>query len=211
MNKPQDAIVRSHRKENYDRILAVCAHASMPRLPCSRDWQKSYITWKEGEGPCDDLISVQSVRIVDGAGAFKDAFSIHEQIQIEVVYEIKKEGYKFNLVLVLRDSQGTPLFYTVDTTNELWHDRIRESGWYQSSCVIPKDFLTNGEVTVSLRISVQGTSPRINEENVVSFFLSDDMQSTGARGGYVGKWPYSAVRPTLKWNIEYQKCSKGSI
>jgi lipopolysaccharide transport system ATP-binding protein len=164
--------------------------------------QKSITSWNERDAPQDALVRLIRVSVLDKNAKTKDAFSLHESLFINVEYELKASGNKTSLILYFYNSEGSLLFVTSDSSNTIWQDRPRKSGFYKSVCEIPGDFFNNGEITVSLSFFITGVECRLSEENVVAFSMTDDMQPTGARGDYIWDWPQSAVRPALTWKFD---------
>ena len=163
------------------------------------------IEWNKNKNLQNNIITMKSIKAFNSQGKKSDFFNIHENVFVEVEYEIKKPGSKLAISLSFYDAQGTLLFVTMDSSNTAWQEKQREKGWYKSICTVPKDFLNNGEITVSFSIIEEGIKTIIRAENVISFSITDDMVGSGARGNFTHVWPRTAIRPTLKWEIDYEQ------
>ena len=149
------------------------------------------------------IVEVESLSACDASGVAKEAFSIHEPVFIKVRYRVIKPNISLTVGINLFTAEGSHALLSQDSSNNEWKDRTRECGWYESICVIPKDFLNNGEISVSMTITENGTNIFFHEKNVISFSILDDMQHSGARGEYTHEWPRTAVRPVMNWEINY--------
>ena len=108
--------------------------------------------------------------------------------------------------LWLKDSNGTFVLATsnvraISSTDDPWYGTPQPTGLYESTCVIPGNFLNEGRYVVSAIVGRVPQKTTILEESVLTF----DVHDTGAmREEYFGNWTGPVIRPRLPWNTIQQ-------
>lgn len=151
----------------------------------------------------DNVIQFDSLSVTDKEGGQHDTLSIHENILISFAYRICVPGYKLSVGIMLSDERGNLISLSLDTTDEEWQGKIRPCGYYTSTCVIPGNFLNDGQLDISLVVYEDGIQKRLMFENIVTVNISDDMSVQGARADFMHEWPAAAVRPVFFWKNSY--------
>ena len=144
------------------------------------------------------------------SGSIKNSFDeisaeilISEDARIVMRYRVLKESnYKF---------VPNFHFYTVDGAcafvTSIEKAAILPIGEYEAECILPRNFLNQGAYFVGLAISSfeSGVKVHFYEENILSFNIKDDLQtSVGRSHGYTGRVP-GVVRPQLEWKLVQTK------
>lgn len=209
----------SHNMEAVRRLCTKCAFLSSGKLfdfgktdsvvekyLLYGKENKSSIVWEEDNAPSCDLLFLKSVKVFDDKDVQKGSFTIHEPVNIEIVYKVNYSGNKISTVLHFFSADGVLLFVSLDTATTPWFDRPRGEGWYKSICRIPKDFFNDGEIVISVQFIHAETGRQLfYEDSVVAFHIADDMSKKGARGDFGHDWPKTVLRPVLLWNVDHQK------
>lgn len=170
------------------------------------------ITWPVGvNAPGDDVVKLQSVRILSEDGKTISEAKIDEDILVEVGYANLEEGVKLLASIHLINNQGITIFTTgnlpsANINPDPWYGRPCPKGLFKSTCRIPKNFLNEGRhfVNVFINTFTGNLIAHVAEEQIISFEVID----TGAmRQEYSGPW-LGVVRPRLDWHTEYEGVSK---
>ncbi len=104
---------------------------------------------------------------------------------------------KVMIMLFLHNERGELVFAPFN--NKMYKMEIFKNE-YVSKCEIPKDFLNEGEYSISLVIRETDTI-HIREMDLITFVVSESMDPKGSRGEWRPgeKWPSAVVRPKFKW------------
>ena len=165
--------------------------------------QSPEVIWEdEDEAPGNDLVRLQSVRIVDEDGSRLNVADVRRPVGIEIAFRVLRSGDAVVPKIKLYDQHGATAFNAMDTSLR-WHDPT-EPGEYVSTAWIPANFLNEGRMSVDVDI-VTVASPKLlphaSARNVVSFHVYDPMEGDSARGLFGGQWR-GVVRPMLDWTTE---------
>lgn len=101
--------MQSLRELTTERAVASVAHR-MPELARAADGEEAEGADAAGPGYGTGHGRIESVRLVDGAGAAREAFGFGETITIEVVLGAQVDLNRVDLVFVVRDKAGVDLF-----------------------------------------------------------------------------------------------------
>ncbi len=167
--------------------------------------EKSAMRWDKDSRPKDDLIEIESIRVIGDLNEDKAIFASSENIGIEVAYNVFKENEKFSIMLWFYNDEGNLLFTSLDTTNSAWHYQTRQPGYYKSICMIPKYFLNPGTIYVTMHVITTGKGFRLVEHEVVSFSVLDPTVQLEIVGDWAWGWPNVMVRPLIEWQVLYNK------
>ena len=153
----------------------------------------------------DDTARLYAVRVLDQRGQVCTTFDVRDPVQLEVEYWVLRNLDYLDVSFYLYNERGELVLSTFDTSLDTPSGgRAYPSGFYRSVCHIPADFLNNGQFYVKVGLTGAGAKQvHVNEKDVLSFDVVDEMDKGGARGNYhAGEWPSASVRPLLKWTIE---------
>lgn len=155
--------------------------------------------------PGDDVARLRAVRVLNQHGQVNTSFDVRDPVSIEMEYWIFRDLNYLDVSFYLYNERGELVLSTIDNTRDtISGERPRSLGFYRSTCQIPADFLNTGQYYIQAALTGAG-SRQIHtiQKDVISFNLTDKMDSKGARGNYhAGEWPPAAVRPLLKWTAE---------
>lgn len=163
--------------------------------------------WSSPEtAPGDNLIRLNSVRVLNQSGKIADTFDIRDRIDIEIKYWNLVGGLQRIPGVVLRNEDGQIILQSLDINNENRKKSPVPVGVIKSVCHIPGNLLSDGKVYVDVVIGTQSSISlfHVDEKNVVSFTVEDHLKKGGVRGDYHGTWP-GIVRPMLDWEREIVK------
>jgi lipopolysaccharide transport system ATP-binding protein len=151
--------------------------------------------------PGDDIVRMLAVRAKNIKGEIKTEFNIKEPVQIEIEFQILRDGSIIDNALMFKNESEVPLFTSINHTDTEWYQRKRPAGIYRSICNIPGNFLNEGTVVITAIITTYPDSLHAVQHDIISFHVFDP-GSGGARGHFPQQWPDSAVRPLLDWKTE---------
>jgi len=159
-------------------------------------------TWTEENAPGDDVVRLKHVRLLDGENNVKDEFSINEPVSVEVEYRVLKDGFPLNTMCYFIDEMGMTKFISIDNLDSPWKDTSRPSGLYRCVCRVPRDLLNEGTIRIHVLVITSPYNLHAADHDVLTFKVTDDMDTKGVRGNYPREWPQSVVRPRLHWDVE---------
>jgi lipopolysaccharide transport system ATP-binding protein len=162
------------------------------------------VVWSTHEtAPGAATVRLKSVRIfqdgIDGPTADVD---ISKDVVIQISYWNLVEGQQLYTALWFKDPNGTFILSTsnvkaLSLTEDPWHGRPQPVSVFQSTCVIPGNFLNEGRYVISAIVGRIPNQTLLLEESVLTF----DVHDTGAmREVYYGSWTGPVIRPRLAWN-----------
>jgi homopolymeric O-antigen transport system ATP-binding protein len=163
----------------------------------------SEVVWKDpSTKPGNDLVQLESVRIVDEDGATVTVADVRRPVGIEIGFRVLRSGRPVVPKIKLFDQHGAIAFNAIDV-NTRWHEPT-PTGEYVSTAWIPPNLLNEGRMLVDVDL-VTLASPKVHPQasapQVVAFHVYDPAEGDSARGLFVGQWK-GVVRPLLEWTTE---------
>jgi lipopolysaccharide transport system ATP-binding protein len=165
--------------------------------------QTPEVVWDDEEAaPGNDLVRLQSVRIVDEDGSTINVADVRRPVGIEIAFRVLQSGDPVVPKLKLYDQHGVTAFNALDV-GERWRDPS-EPGEYAATAWIPANFLNEGRMSVDVdvvTIASPKLHPHASARQAVSFHVYDPAEGDSARGLFTGQWR-GVVRPLLEWTTE---------
>lgn len=153
--------------------------------------------WNENE-PASEFAKLKSARICNQALQNAEVLKINEPVFVEMIYEVIKAGQVLVPNLHFYNEEGICVFVTHNLENE-WRNKPRDCGIYTSRAVVPANFLAEGKFFVGVALTTYNPfEVHFYEREIISFMITDSLESDTARGDYVGQMP-GIVRPILDW------------
>ncbi len=161
----------------------------------------------EGEITEDEIVYEQkyewakfkSIRTV-GKRGIESSFGINEEIDIEIEFEVLKDGETIQTSVHILDNMGTCILATfngnsANTISDPFSEKPLTKGIYISKCTIPAYFLND----VSYLLSCYLVPRELQKMAIAKEVLSLSITETGEmRSEYTGQW-IGLIRPKLKW------------
>jgi homopolymeric O-antigen transport system ATP-binding protein len=159
--------------------------------------------WEDPESaPGDDLVRLQSVRVVDEEGLPSPTVDVRRPVGIEIGFRVLEYGRPVVPKIKVLDQHGAICFNAMDT-DARWHEPA-SPGEYLATAWIPPNLLNEGRISVDVDI-VSIASPKLFSHarayRVVAFHVYDNAVGDSARGSFTGQWR-GVVRPLLDWTCE---------
>jgi lipopolysaccharide transport system ATP-binding protein len=161
--------------------------------------------WKDPEtAPGNSKVRLHAVRIISD-GQVKGEVDIDKEIIIEVEFWNLIPGNQLFTNIFLLDSMGVIVLESANTPRanklpEKWFCQPHPVGLFRSTCVIPGNFLNEGQYHITAFVaSCNPPTVEAEAKQVVSFSVFD----TGVMRtpGFSGRWN-GVVRIPLAWRIE---------
>ena len=155
--------------------------------------------------PGNDVVRLLGIRSRNAAGAVAAHFDVRDPLAIEIDYAVLREGQQVCATIEFLDAMGAGLAVCFDNYRlGAWGEQPPHPiGRFRSVCHVPGDLLTEGDVTLNLRLfsppREPNERPHVRELGVLRFAVNDRMDPGGARGRFPYKWGVVAVRPNLTW------------
>lgn len=160
------------------------------------------------KAPKSDVVRLRAVRVKTKDGLITEMVYISQAVEIEIEYDVLKSGYILLPILNFYTGTGISVFESNDI-DPTWRRRPRSVGHWTSTVRIPKNFLSEGMLLVTLSfVTLDPFVGQFKESNALVFHVADDMKEDSARGDYPGKME-SGVRPVLKWSTKFNPMSMG--
>jgi lipopolysaccharide transport system ATP-binding protein len=170
-----------------------------------QSWQaKSQHEWTAETAPTNGIVRLRRVRVRDEAGATSESIDIRSPVGIEMEYDVLQPGEVFVPKIDLYNDEGVHVFAAHDVGSE-WRQRPRVAGSYVSTAWIPGNFLSEGNVLVSVELvsHAPATAIHVQVAKAVVVQVLDRQFKDSARGDFVGPIP-GVIRPLLRWTTDVQ-------
>ncbi len=156
------------------------------------------------KAPGDNAVRLQAIRVLDRNKKVCLNFDVRDPVSIEIEYRVLEKDRRLVVHLVFINQKGHTIFISRDNLDSPWKDTICPTGYFRDICHIPGDFLNEGEISVECHITTVGTANtgHVSEQDLVTFRVSDRMNTGGVRGNYPLYWVPDGVRPRLFWTVE---------
>ncbi|HWS71304.1 MAG TPA: ABC transporter ATP-binding protein [Thermoanaerobaculia bacterium] len=163
----------------------------------AREWRNA------SEASGNDWVKLRAIRVRDDAGAVSDKIDIRKPADIELEWDVLRDGRVLVPNLHFFNQEGLMLFVSSDLDVE-WRGRPRPPGRYVSTVRVPGNFLAEGTVVVGAAVSTMDpVEVHFYERDAVAFEVVDALAGDSVRGDYGGDMP-GVVRPLLPWRNRYE-------
>lgn len=149
--------------------------------------------WPSGIG---DDISLVAMKLTNGSGHIKSAFSPSEDIIVSITYVVNKPTEGARIGFRLSTIDGVVVFTSEDTDTAAIHGS-KHRGTYMATATIPKFLLNEGE----FQISVGCHQPLVRVIFLEHDVLRLTINNISAVGGYVDDRRKGIIRPALTWSV----------
>ena len=154
------------------------------------------------DSPGGDAVRLRAISVVNNSGTVTEHFDIRESIQLEMQYDVIKEGVELLPNVYFWNEFEICVFGSIDNDPD-WRERPRPVGSYTSTVEIPGNFLSSGRFYVNAALqTLKPMTTQFYERSVVAFHVIDRSGWDTARGIFTGEMN-SAVRPLLKWETKH--------
>jgi lipopolysaccharide transport system ATP-binding protein len=163
----------------------------------------SDVVWADPEtAPGNDLVRLQSVRVVEDDGSRASVVDVRSPMGIEIGFRVLRYGAPVVPKIKVSDQHGAICFNAMDV-GPRWHEPT-PPGEYAATAWIPANLLNEGRYSVDVDV-VTIASPKLNSHarayRIVAFHVYDPAEGDSARGLFTGTWR-GVVRPLLEWSCE---------
>jgi lipopolysaccharide transport system ATP-binding protein len=161
---------------------------------------RPYKEWTEiNEAPGNEIVKLRSARVRDKKGNSNGYFDIREPIAVEMEYDVLVDGHILVPNFYFFKDMDLLAFIAIDQ-DPAWKQKPKKKGRYTSRVWIPGNFLSDGEMSVSVAVTTYRPKVVVHfeEEYLLSFQVIDSLDGSTARGDYSGNLP-GVIRPLLKW------------
>lgn len=162
--------------------------------------------WRNLErAPGDSIARLRAVRVISGNRVAESA-DIRFPITLEMEYRNLQEGRDLVCAFSVFDDQGNLLFVSPDFDENQWGSKPRPLGDFRVRCMIPGNFLAEGQIRVCAEVSTRRPFYEIHfcEHDAASFQVVDRGEPGSIRANWGRNMP-GLIRPRLEWSSEYLK------
>ncbi|HZT97320.1 MAG TPA: polysaccharide ABC transporter ATP-binding protein [Chloroflexota bacterium] len=158
--------------------------------------------WSRDDAPgAKGVVRLRGVRVVAANGDTTASIDIRSPVGIELDFEVLTKGRVLIPNIQIFNEVGVPVSTIADQSPES-KDAPRPVGRFRSTVWIPANFLAEGTMLVSARISSHSPDEHhLTEREAVAFQVVDSLDGDSARGHFAGYWG-GVVRPLLEWTTE---------
>ena len=153
------------------------------------DWGKEY---REHEAPGNAFTRLKSVQLKPLREDGKPIITVKSTLEINISFWNYVEGLVANLSLHLYAATGECVFNVITQIPPPTID----VGLHHAQCVIPKELLNTGMFSVSFMLVQDTSKPLFNFEEVLTFEVEEERETTNWHGKYPG-----FVRPKIDFKI----------
>jgi lipopolysaccharide transport system ATP-binding protein len=163
--------------------------------------RSSHYIWPETDRPGNDIVKLESVRIVDEYFNTAVNLKVTEKVGIEMNYEVLKENHILWLGHNVYNQFGVNVFDT-HNVNSPYYTTPHLKGRYTSVVWIPANLLNSGTYYIGSAIFNHAENfIHFHEKDIVLFKVYDVPDQTTAKGSTGGDFP-GVIRPLLDWSID---------
>jgi lipopolysaccharide transport system ATP-binding protein len=164
-------------------------------------------TWPDlRTAPGDDVVRLVGIRTRNATGAATGHVDVHETFDLEIDYVVRQQGHQICAVVEFLDVMGTVLILTFDNyiQGEWGEQNPHPVGTYRSICHVPADLLSEGDISLNVRLFSPplqpNDRPRVRELGVLNVAVNDRMDPEAVRARFPYKWSVTGLRPRLAWS-----------
>jgi lipopolysaccharide transport system ATP-binding protein len=198
---------------NMGAIRALCEHAILiengratlhgpPAGVISRylaatvpDEIEGELDWSgDDDAPSCDELSLQRLRLLDGAGSVQSTFEADQPISVELTYHVKRRVRGVRFAVQFTTQEGEMAF--VATDHNFQHE-IHEPGRYQTTCIVPGGLLNRRSYAVGIQCDIPGERFLIPMHHYLSLMVSG---AGNQASSFPETWP-GVVCPVMKWQV----------
>jgi len=188
--------LRSVRQAITDYVLDGAARAE-------RLWDRS-----NAPSMANKNVTLKRVAVVNSNHEVSDRFDVSEDVRVVVQFDSQADNLELNVHLYITTLTGQRLLVSMDNLDIPRYLRLRPKGEYKETCLINRDLLNQGTYRVEVVVCTNPTSENyISVPDVVSFAITDNLQSLAVRGDWVREWPDYPIRSRFIWDVEQPKVS----
>jgi len=149
--------------------------------------------------PAGAVARLCSVRVLANGGIAADTLDIRRPIEIEMQYDVLKDGYVLLPYYRFYNENRVCVFSTNDVDPN-WRQRPRPAGRWVSSVTIPGNMLAEGLLFVTPGIlTLNPVGVQFEVRDAVAVHVIDTHDGDSARGDWTGD-VRGVMRPLLQWN-----------
>ena len=141
----------------------------------------------------------KAIRTVGKRGV-ESSFGLNEEINVELEYELLRDGETIQPSVHILDSVGTCILATfngnsANIINDPFSDKPLDKGIYKATCTIPAYFLNDTSYLLSCFLVPRNLSDMAIAKEVLSISI---IETGDMRAEYTGTW-IGLIRPKLRW------------
>ncbi len=164
-----------------------------------------YIDWPGNTGPGNDIVKLQSIKVIDENSNINGEFDVTDKIGIEIKYQVLEPDHNLWHGINFYDELENNIFDSHNVSSELYN-KLHPTGTFRTTAWIPGNFLNEGKIRIGVGIfNHQKHEIHLHEKNIVAFNIIDKLKTdtVTARGLTTGKFA-GLLRPLLNWTYEKQ-------
>ncbi|MCG6134999.1 MAG: ABC transporter ATP-binding protein [Nostoc sp. LLA-1] len=151
------------------------------------------------KAPGNDQVRLHRVAVIPEDG-ISDVIKVDTPIRVEFEYWNFSPDAQLNFSFTLYDIQDICIFNSISPM------RKTPLGLIRGVCYIPGHLLNDGTYKIKLLIVKETSVVLFGQDNVLTF----DVNDLPREGAWHGKW-VGAVRPNLKWELEFKSEVNSSV
>jgi lipopolysaccharide transport system ATP-binding protein len=159
--------------------------------------------WEDpDDAPGNDLVRLQSVRVVDETGRLSPTVDVRQAVGLELSFRVLREGDPVIPKIKITDQHGAICFNAMDTSTR-WHEPA-PPGDYVATAWVPGNLLNEGRFSVDVDVVTLASPkliPNASAYRIAAFHVYDPAEGDSARGLFTGQWR-GVMRPLLEWTTE---------
>jgi lipopolysaccharide transport system ATP-binding protein len=153
------------------------------------------------DGSCIDSAKLLRARLINDEGNLVNQFTVNENITVEMQVQVQKIETRLAIRVDLESKEKIKICSMMNHQQPA--NRFYNPGVYKESVVIPKEFLNEGEFSLSIHVQdMDNLDQSIEMQQCLNFQIKDDDSPLGVRGDWAGEWPHALLRPRMTWNTK---------
>jgi lipopolysaccharide transport system ATP-binding protein len=153
-------------------------------------------SWTYREAPGDERFKIARIAVVSDANEAIAPIATNTAFNVEADYWNLVDDAKIILELIVRASDGTPVFHSYSSESDEKAGRPHRIGLYRSSCRVPGNLLNSGRYDIEMYFSHGRADQEFGLVNTISIVVHDleERGNLTYYGRFIGH-----VHPMLSW------------
>jgi lipopolysaccharide transport system ATP-binding protein len=166
--------------------------------------------WDRANAPSmvNSTVTLIRVAVVNSSHEVSDHFDVSEDVRVIIQFDSQADNLQLNVHVYITTLTGQRLLVSMDNLDIPQCLLSRPKGEYKETFLINRNLLNQGTYRVEIVVCTNPTSENyISVPDVVTFSVTDNLQSLTVRGDWIREWPDFPIRSRFKWDVERSKVS----
>ena len=153
-----------------------------------------YKLW-ETDAPSNHWCILKSVELINLSDKGNTNITTDDSFAIKVSYRSIQPNARIGMTVIVSDMNDSIIFSSISNHEKNYYSQTMPVSEYQTTCIIPKNFLNAGMYTFGLIVFGPNFTDALDKRNILNFEILDGIEVRGYFQGLYG----GVIRPLLEW------------